>query len=608
MERKVNKIANFGKILWLYTKYQLITKGLLFLLIFPASSQIMKILLQSTGRTNISSGDFLGFIFSMQGIGLLILGLALLILLVGTDINAFIIMSALIREGRIKMTAKQLLFVGIRSLKNFLKPSGFLLMLYIAIIIPLVGIGFTIAPMEGFAIPNFITDVIFKNKLYSTLYMVLMVVLSIVSVLHLFTFHYILLCDQQIGEGLKNARSLMKRHWRSFLIDFALVLLAIAIAIAILLVGVIVLLVLNAHRISGDPVLSRMITIGGMLFIAEIIAFLLFMTVPIIADRLTVLFYRYNLKDGRPIELKVDVDARVPGEEAFSKIRLRTKMLLALLGISIVFVNFLIASLCAVYFDEIFRSHRHIDIVAHRGGGDLAAENSIASLEAVIEAGVAWSEIDVQRTKDGKYIINHDPTFKRVTGDPRKSTDLTLEEIKELRIKDLFDSSRPSQEVATIEEFLDSAKGRIGLFIELKGSTADPKMADDVIAMIKERDMLKETAILSLDYSLIQYVEEHYPEIDTGFLYFFSVGETAKMKGDILIMEEREATPEKVEEIQKAGKKAVVWTVNTEESIDKFVNSKVDGIITDYVLRVQEGMDRRDSRNDYEIIIDNFLD
>ncbi|MDO4712261.1 MAG: glycerophosphoryl diester phosphodiesterase membrane domain-containing protein [Peptostreptococcaceae bacterium] len=608
MERKVNKIANFGKIVWLYTKYQLITKGLLFLLIFPASSQIMKMLLRSTGRTNISSGDFLGFIFSIQGAGMLLLGSALLALLVGTDINAFIIMSALIREGRIKMTAKQLLFVGIRSLKNFLKPAGLLLMLYIAIIIPLVGIGFTIAPMEGFAIPNFITDVIFKNKLYSTLYVVLMTVLSIISVLHLFTFHYVLLCDLQIGEGLKNARALMKRHWRSFLVDFVLVLLAIAIVVAVILVGAIVLLVLNAHRISEDPIISRMIMMWGMLFVAEVIAFLLFMTVPIIADRLTVLFYRYNLKDGHPIELKVSVDASVPGEEAFSKIRLRTKMLLALLGISIVSVNLLIASFCAVYFDEIFRSHRRIDIVAHRGGGDLAAENSIASLEAVIKEGVAWSEIDVQRTKDGKHIINHDPTFKRVTGDPRRSTDLTLDEIKELRINDLFDSSRPSQEVATIEEFLDRAKGRIGLFVELKGSTADQKMADDVIAMIKERDMLKETAILSLDYSLIQYVEEHYPEIDTGFLYFFSIGETAKMKGDILIMEEQEATPEKVAEIQKAGKKAIVWTVNTEESIDKFVNSNVDGIITDYVLRVKEGMDRRDSRSDYEIIIDNFLD
>lgn len=607
MERKVNKIANFGKVIWLYTKYQLITKGLLFLVVFPLSTFIMKLLLQSTGRTNISSGDYLRFLFSVQGVGLLILGLALLTILVGTDINAFIIMSALIKEGRIKMTAKHLLVVGLRSIKTFLKPAGFLLMFYWVIVIPLVGIGFTIAPMQGFEIPNFITDVIFKNPLYSSLYLVAILILTIVTVLHLFTFHYILICNQKIGEGLRNARLLMKKHWKSFLVDFLLrSLLRIVFLFAFFMIAIF-LLIFMAYRYTQDIIVSRAILIWGILLLGEIIAFVVFLTVPIMIERLTELFYRYNLKEGNPIQLKIEVNASIPGEEAFAKIKLRTKMILTLLIVGLLTINFVIASFCAIFFDEIFRNHRKIEIVAHRGGGDLAAENSIASLEEAIKAGVAWSEIDVQRTKDGKYIINHDPTFQRVTGVPRSSTDMTLEEIKQLRINDLFDSSRPSQEVPTMEEFLDAAKGRIGLFIELKGSTADPQMADDVIAMVKERDMLKEIAILSLDYSLIQYVEENYPEVDTGFLYFFSLGETSKMKGDFLIMEEKEATPQKVAEIQNAGKRAIVWTVNTESSIDQFVNSNVDGIITDYVLKVKEGMNRRDNRQDFEIIIDSFL-
>jgi len=34
----------------------------------------------------------------------------------------------------------------------------------------------------------------------------------------------------------------------------------------------------------------------------------------------------------------------------------------------------------------------------------LAAENSLAGLKAAIEKKADWSEIDVQRTKDNKYI------------------------------------------------------------------------------------------------------------------------------------------------------------------------------------------------------------
>ncbi len=214
----------------------------------------------------------------------------------------------------------------------------------------------------------------------------------------------------------------------------------------------------------------------------------------------------------------------------------------------------------------------------------------------------------MQRTMDGHYVVNHDSSFLRVAGESRSSSEMTLAEIKRLRVRDLFDERRSSQEVATIEEFLDASKGRIGLFVELKGSTADPKMADDIIAMIRARKMESEVAVLSLDYSLITYIEEHYPQIQTGFLYFFSIGETAQMNGDILIMEEQLATPEKIEEIHSAGKKAIVWTVNTQESIDHFLNSDIDGIITDYVPQVQEGIDRRNLRSDLEILLGYFLD
>lgn len=607
MEKKIDKIEEMGKILWIYAKYQILTKLLLSALIFPASSWVVKMLLRSKGRVNISSGDFLGFVLSVQGAGLLLLGLLLLTLLVGIDINAFIIISALISEGYSDMKFKHIMLVVIRSLKSFLKPSGLLLMIYIAVIIPIVGVGFTITPMADFEIPNFIKDVIFKNRLYSILYYLLIITLSLVSILYVFVFHYILLLDFGIWEGLKNAGRLMRKHWRSFLVDFALYFLLRAVVVFLVIVSIFVLLAISSIRMSNNIGLFRLLTILGMLFVSEIISFMLFMAVPFAANRLTLLFYRYNLNDGNPVELDRKIISGISEKGDFRKNGFHTIRIIILSATALISFNLFTAIFSTVNFNEVFNVNRNIDIIAHRGGGDLAAENSIAGLEAAIGAGAQWSEIDVQRTKDGKYIINHDSTFKRVAGISLKSSDLTLDEIKNLRIRDLFDRSRPSRKVATIEEFLDSAKNRIGLLIELKGRTADKKMADDIIAMVKERNMLGETAIISANYSLIKYIEENHPEVDTGFLYFFSLGETAKLEGDILIMEEREATPEKVEQIRRTGKKAFVWTVNTEESIDKFVKSDVDGIITDYVLRVKNGIVRRDNRSDYDIIIDSIL-
>lgn len=253
-------------------------------------------------------------------------------------------------------------------------------------------------------------------------------------------------------------------------------------------------------------------------------------------------------------------------------------------------------------FDYIFDENNTIALVAHRGGGDLGAENTIEGLKNAIKENAKYSEIDVQRTKDGKYIINHDKTFKRLCGVSKASSDMNLEEIKNLKVENEFDDEKESQPVATLEEMLETAKGKIGLFIELKGSTADNKMVDDVVKMVKERKMEKEVVLISLDYSLIKYIEEKYHEMDSGFLYFFSIGQTDEMVGDYLIMEELEATENNIELIKEKGKKAIVWTVNTDTSIQRFINSDVDGIITDHIKAVKKALNEKEKRSDLEII------
>ncbi|MCW6667034.1 glycerophosphoryl diester phosphodiesterase membrane domain-containing protein [Aerococcaceae bacterium NML190938] len=605
--KKRNQIAYYGRIAWLYTKYQLLTKSILALIVFPIFRLVLDYLLQSTGRANISSGDYLSFLLSIQGVGFLLAALVVLVVLIAVDVNAFIIMSALIYEQRVKMTAKTMLIVALKSLRNFMKPSGILVMLYIALVVPLVGVGVGVSATKNFEIPNFITDVIFKNSLYTSLYVGVLVLLTVITVRYIFFFHYLLIENQSVTHSLKNAAGLMKRHWKKFIVEFfgKLTLLLVGLTIITL---VIIVLVVSPIQVVSDEFIRRSFTIFSLMTVGEIIAYVTLMSVPIICSRLTRLFYEFNREEGVEVRVRFVANAQELGEESFAKIRLRTKLALSAFVTAVLAFNLLMSVVLGLYFNEIFRVNRPIDIVAHRGGGDLAAENSILGLQRAIEEGARWSEIDVQRTKDGHYIINHDATFKRVSDVDQSSSELTLAEIEQLKVKDLFNVNGTAEKVATLDEFLDASKGKIGLFIELKGSTADEQMVDDVVEMVKAKNMQKEVALLSLDYGLIQYVEANYPEMDTGFLYFFSIGDTKSMVGDILIMEEAEATPDKVSEIKDAGKKAIVWTVNKEESIDKFVNSDVDGIITDYVVKVKEGMVRRDNRSDIEIILDNVMD
>ncbi len=290
--------------------------------------------------------------------------------------------------------------------------------------------------------------------------------------------------------------------------------------------------------------------------------------------------------------------------ELQAKIRRKTKLEIIGFVIVLFLFNWGISTEMELFFDDIFQTDVSIEIVAHRGGGDLEAENTVEGIERAIAEGAKWTEIDVQRTLDGKYIINHDATFSRIAAVSKKPMEMTLAEIKKLSVKNEFNPEMPTRSVPTLEEILDVSKGRIGVFVELKGKSADYQMVDDVVQLINEKNMLDECVILSLDYDIIQYTHKTHPNIATGYLYFFSIGGVEQLTADYLIMEENQATPQNIKAIHSVGKKAIVWTVNTKKSVDKFVISSVDGIITDHVLMVREGIEQAKNRSHLEIIID----
>lgn len=234
-------------------------------------------------------------------------------------------------------------------------------------------------------------------------------------------------------------------------------------------------------------------------------------------------------------------------------------------------------------FDAGFPKIDRTDIVAHRAGGNLAAENTVAGLNAAAEAGAEGAEIDVQRTRDGYYVINHDNTFFRLCGVNRDVSEMTWKEIRQLKIRDYNHWTAPAAKVAGLEEMLEAAKGKIHLYVELKGSTADRKMADDVYRMVQEQDMLEEVTFICLDYSIIDYLETNHPKADTGYLCYASFGDLEDLHCDELILEEETATAANIERIHGAGKKVSVWTVDSLGGMLRFMARQADGIITNDV-------------------------
>lgn len=72
-------------------------------------------------------------------------------------------------------------------------------------------------------------------------------------------------------------------------------------------------------------------------------------------------------------------------------------------------------------------------ILAHRGGGDEAPENTWAALEHMRAAGLTQLETDVHATADDVVVLHHDPDLQRMAGRPERIRDLTWDQLRRIR-------------------------------------------------------------------------------------------------------------------------------------------------------------------------------
>lgn len=110
----------------------------------------------------------------------------------------------------------------------------------------------------------------------------------------------------------------------------------------------------------------------------------------------------------------------------------------------------------------------YVFVVAHRGDWRHAPENSIAAIEGAAAMGVDMVEIDIQRTKDGGFVLMHDGSIDRMTEGKGNVADYTVEQLKRFRLR-RADGSLSDQTIPTLEEALRACKGKLLVNIDKGG-------------------------------------------------------------------------------------------------------------------------------------------
>lgn len=564
-----------------YLRYQTIT-GIILFIIINIIRMVFRALLASADKTAITSSDIKFLFTSWQGISLLIVAMFTVAVYIVFELNGLIIMSGKLLKGedvKIFEIIKEAIY-GFRKFFNF---KSILLIIYIAVLAPLTGVLISISLTRYFYIPTFISSVIDSTPIYHFIYSVAMFFLLLVYFFYCFTMHGMILDDLDFDDAMHSSSRLVKKNWKDLLWQHLHFVVIQVLSLGIVFILTIIIPYIFQQIYIDDIFRMRFAALVTVISGNVIIAM---MTLYISASYIIKMTRLY---EGYKIEKIV-----------YYPIRKKQKITILIVRGALVIALILgVAYFSARFFDEFFTKSYDVPIIAHRGGGNEGNENTVSGLMTAYSLGAYGSEIDVQRTKDGYYIINHDSDFARVASVNRKPGDMTLEEIKRLDIN--------GDEVATIEEMLDASHGRIILFIELKGESADEQMADDMAKLIIERGMKDQAVLISLKYELINYIENKYPDIKTAYLTFVSFGDIAKLNCDYVGLEEESATDSNIVSIHENNKKVLVWTVNNEESQRRFLATQVDGIITDNVSQANRIKKELDERDDIMRIFDLFL-
>ncbi|ODQ58268.1 hypothetical protein WICANDRAFT_13227, partial [Wickerhamomyces anomalus NRRL Y-366-8] len=231
---------------------------------------------------------------------------------------------------------------------------------------------------------------------------------------------------------------------------------------------------------------------------------------------------------------------------------------------------------------------------------DKYPENTLIGFKGAVDAGVDVLETDVQVTKDGVVVINHDPTTGRVYDKDLVVADSNLDELK-----DLTNKSDPSQKFLTFQELAEwviTQKDGLKIMLDIKpynNKLILVKIIRDlknvyndltfwydkiifglwrldfyeygvVTGLIKNFEIINISISPVISNTLIEYSQT----VPKGFkLNAISILDVSSWANDFDNYRETVLKPNNIG--------LYLWTVNSPDDIKKSLAVKVDGMVTD---------------------------
>lgn len=217
-------------------------------------------------------------------------------------------------------------------------------------------------------------------------------------------------------------------------------------------------------------------------------------------------------------------------------------------------------------------------VYSHRGASVEEIEHTIAAYDLAILYGSKYIEQDLVTSRDNTLYVSHDLSAKRITGLDKLFSDMSDDEISDLRTEN-------NEKILSLQNVFDRYGDTVNYVIELKENSNQTKLFEDIV---KKNNLEDNIVVQASEIKPLQDLNKSFPSMPKLLL----VKDQDELEEavtydvvDIVAAEKSMMTEENVELVHGHKKLFNIWTINSTSEIKKAIDLGIDNYFTNFTAK-----------------------
>ncbi|XTZ38693.1 glycerophosphodiester phosphodiesterase [Salmonella enterica] len=229
-------------------------------------------------------------------------------------------------------------------------------------------------------------------------------------------------------------------------------------------------------------------------------------------------------------------------------------------------------------------------IVAHRGGGKLAPENTLAAIDVGASFGHKMIEFDAKLSKDGQIFLLHDDNLERTSNGWGVAGELRWDDLLKVDAGSWFSGEYKGEPLPLLSQVAERCRQH-GMManIEIKPTTGSGALTGKTVALAA-RDLwadMPAPLLSSFEIDALEAAQQAVPELPRGLLLDEWRDDwrevTSRLECVSIHLNHRLLDEARVKMLREAGLHILVYTVNQPQRAAELLRWGVDCICTDKI-------------------------